>query len=221
MKNIILFILLIASFGASAQNQDVNPYGGKYYNDHSNYRMAGANGLPRTDHTNLDTLTNVLKGDLRFDTLNSVGVIYDGTAWVDLAWSYSNSAILRQASLTITTAQVLALNSTPLTIVAAPSAGYAIEVISATFKMVYATTQYATNFNIQLITYGANVEQAEVSSLNASVSTIRALDISSTNAPTATQILENAALNVTVETGNPTAGDSDITVYVTYRIITL
>jgi hypothetical protein len=84
MKKLILFVLLIASFGASAQNQDVNPYGGIYYNDHSNYRMEGANGLPRTDHTNLDTLTNVLKGDLRFDTLNAVVVVYNGTTWVDL-----------------------------------------------------------------------------------------------------------------------------------------
>ena len=84
MRKLILFVLLIASFGATAQNQDVNPYGGIYYNDHSNYRMYGANGLPRTDHANLDTLTNVLKGDLRFDTLNAVVVVYNGTAWVNL-----------------------------------------------------------------------------------------------------------------------------------------
>jgi len=82
MKNLILFVLLFASIGASAQNQDANPYGGIYYNDNSNYRMSGANGLPRTDHANIDTLTNVLKGDLRFDTLNAVVVVYDGTAWV-------------------------------------------------------------------------------------------------------------------------------------------
>lgn len=81
--------LVFFAMAATAQNQDANPYGGIYYNDHSNYRMYGANGLPRTDHTNLDTLTNVLKGDLRFDTLNSVVVVYDGTAWVDLSSSSS------------------------------------------------------------------------------------------------------------------------------------
>jgi hypothetical protein len=32
-------------------------------------------------------------------------------------------------------------------------------------------------------------------------------------------IIENTALVVTTRTGNPTAGDSDITVYVLYRII--
>lgn len=82
----VLFALALSCFAvaAFAQNQDVNPYGGIYYNDHSNYRMSGANGLPRTDRANIDTLTNVLKGDLRFDTLNSVVVVYDGTAWVNL-----------------------------------------------------------------------------------------------------------------------------------------
>ena len=90
MKNLILFVLLFASIGASAQNQDANPYGGIYYNDNSNYRMSGANGLPRTDHANIDTLTNVLKGDLRFDTLNAVVVVYNGTAWVNLEGGGNN-----------------------------------------------------------------------------------------------------------------------------------
>jgi len=170
---------------------------------------------PSTDHTQPTpawSATDIYKGELFINQADNV------------VWSRGDDGVFcigGTAKLNIATADVLTLNTTPIEIVAAPGAGYAIQVISASFKMVYVTTQYATNFNIQLLTSGANVEQAEVDSLNASVSTIRALDISSTNAPTATQIIENAALNVTVETGNPTAGDSDITVYVTYRIITL
>jgi hypothetical protein len=38
---------------------------------------------------------------------------------------------------------------------------------------------------------------------------------------TSTQVIENAALQVKVATGNPTAGNSGIKVYVLYRIITL
>ena len=78
MKKLISILMVLISFGAMAQDGHI------IYNDHSNYRMYGANGLPRTDHANVDTLTNVLKGDLRFDTLNSVVIVYDGTAWVDL-----------------------------------------------------------------------------------------------------------------------------------------
>jgi len=128
---------------------------------------------------------------------------------------------IKEASLTIASADVLTLNTTPIEIVAAPGVGFAIEVLSASFKMVYVTTQYATNFNIQILTSGANTQQLEIDALNASVTTNRTFEKSFTNAPTATQLLENAAVNVTVETGDPTAGDSDITVYVTYRIITL
>ena len=88
----VLFALALSCFAvaAFAQNQDVNPYGGIYYNDHSNYRMSGANGLPRTDRANIDTLTNVLKGDLRFDTLNAVVVVYDGAAWVNIPTGGNN-----------------------------------------------------------------------------------------------------------------------------------
>jgi hypothetical protein len=221
MRKLILFVLLIASIGATAQNQDVNPYGGIYYNDHSNYRMYGANGLPRTDHANIDTLTNVLKGDLRFDTLNAVVVVYDGTAWVDLAFSYSNSAIVRDASLTIVTADVLHLNTTPIEIVSAPGAGYAIEVISASMKMVYNSATYATNTSLELLTAGATNSQASTVIKNSASTIRRFADATTLASATATQLVDNAALNVTVASGDPTAGDSDITVYVTYRIITL
>lgn len=106
-KVLIGFIAIMAlccfAVASFAQNQDANPYGGIYYNDHQNYRMYGANGLPRTDHANLDTLTNVLKGDLRFDTLNSVVVVYDGTDWVDILsgslWSNTGNYIY-QTTLT-------------------------------------------------------------------------------------------------------------------------
>jgi len=219
MKKLIIFVLLIASIGASAQNQDVNPYGGRYYKDQSNIRGYGANGLPRTDHANLDTLTNVLKGDLRFDTLNSVVIVYDGTAWVDLAWSYSNSAILRQASLTITTAQVLALNTTPLEIIAAPPVGTAIEVTSAIMKLDFNTTQYATNTSL-ILENPSSTEMQCVNVINQAADAFSRFEFEF-GATAGVQYVENEAVNLTTLTGDPTAGDSDITVYVTYRIITL
>ena len=220
MKKLILFFLLISSFGAMAQNQDAQPYGGIYYGDHSNQRFYGAFGIPRTDHTNIDTLTNVLKGDLRFDTLNSVVVVYNGTAWVDLAWSYSNSAIIRQASLTIATADVLTLNATPIEIVAAPGAGFAIEVISATFKSTFNSVSYATNIDIDIRTIGSSVNlTTNVAKLGFTANTINLFALKAD--PAADQIIENTGIEVFVETGDPTAGNSDIKVYVTYRIITL
>jgi len=121
------------------------------------------------------------------------------------------------ASLTIASADVLTLNTTPLTIVPAV-AGYAIEVVSASRKLDFNTTPYATNTILQLITSGATSEQAQAK-INSSVSNNLCMDKSTPGSATSTQLIANADLQVTVQTGNPTAGDSDIEVFVLYRVI--
>lgn len=125
---------------------------------------------------------------------------------------------IRCGSVTIPTAQVLTLNTVPVEIVAAPGAGYAIEVISGVSSIVYNSVTYATNTTIGLISAGADDSQYELDFLAATITKKNVLspNLSSNNR---TQMLENTALNVTVQTGDPTAGDSDITVYVTYRLI--
>lgn len=116
----LLMSLMCFAVAAFAQNQDANPYGGIYYNDVVNQRGYGANGLPRTDHANLDTLTNVLKGDLRFDTLNSVVVYYDGTEWVDIVSSGgTNDTII------VSTLQVLCDSSSVNQVLSNTGNGYA------------------------------------------------------------------------------------------------
>jgi hypothetical protein len=122
------------------------------------------------------------------------------------------------ASLTIASADVLQLNSTPLTIVAAQGAGTVIEVISASLKLDFNSVAYATNTQLQLLINGA--AQYQIAFNNAVLSTssdtfnsVGKLALAGTN------IVENADLQVTVGTGDPTAGDSDITINVLYRII--
>lgn len=131
---------------------------------------------------------------------------------------------VKEASLTIASADVLQLNTTPLTIVAATGVGTAIEVLSACVSIDYGTTPYAINVGLSLrCDDGGSVEPQVISltALNASTSSIRKLTVDSTFAAADSQISENIPLEVYVPTGNPTVGDSDITVYVTYRIITL
>lgn len=125
------------------------------------------------------------------------------------------------ASLSIASADVLQLNSTPLTIVSAAGAGKAIEVISASVKVNFNTAAYATNVYIMLINSGATDEQFGAGILNASVSTIRKLQEVTTTTASDTQIIANTDLQVQVKTGDPATGDSDIDVFVLYRIITV
>jgi hypothetical protein len=165
------------------------------------------------DHTDGTWIaTDIYKGELFYNQA-------DGVLWT--RGDSGIECIQGTAKLTIATADVLHLNTTPIEIVAAPGAGYAIEVISASMKMVYVSATYATNTSLELITAGATNSQASTVIKNSASTIRRFADATTLASATATQLVENAALNVTVASGDPTAGDSDITVYCTYRIITL
>jgi len=88
------------------------------------------------DHTDGTWIaTDIYKGELFFNQADGV------------LWSRDDSGVVclgGSASLTIASADVLTLNTTPLTIVGAV-AGYAIEVISASVKIDSPGAPYATN----------------------------------------------------------------------------
>lgn len=125
------------------------------------------------------------------------------------------------ASLSIASADVLQLNSTPLTIVSAAGAGNAIEVVSASVKINFNTAAYATNIQLELICSGADLEQFRMPCLDATVSKVVRMYPVSSIAAGNTQIITNTDLQVSVSSGDPTAGDSEIDVFVLYRIITV
>jgi len=163
------------------------------------------------DHTDGTWIaTDIYKGELFFNQADGVLWSRDDNGLVCLGGS---------ASLTIASADVLTLNSTPLTIVGAV-AGYAIEVVSASLKIDYNSAAYAKNTTLTLITSGATEAQAD-NSIDATVSRTGKFRHRSTSGSlaTTTQLITNADLQVSVDTGDPTAGDSDITVYVNYRLI--
>ena len=163
------------------------------------------------DHTDGTwTATDIYKGELFFNQADGV------------LWSRDDNGVVclgGSASIELTAAQVLSLNSTPITIVGAVS-GYAIEVVSASLKIDYNTTAYATNTMMTLITSGATEPQAD-NSIDATVARTGRFRHRSTSgvSATATQMITNADLQVSVDAGNPTAGDSTVAVFVNYRLI--
>ena len=163
------------------------------------------------DHTDGTWIaTDIYKGELFYNQA-------DGVLWT--RGDSGIECIQGTAKLTIATADVLTLNTTPIEIVAAPGAGYAIEVISASLKMVYNSVAYATNTALSLVTNTANLFQfqTEIAQTADCFSKFESEDA----APDNIQFVENEALMLKVETGDPDSGDSDMTVYVTYRIINL
>ena len=163
------------------------------------------------DHTDGTWIaTDIYKGELFFNQADGV------------LWSRDDNGVNclgGSVALTIASADVLTLNTTPITIVGAVS-GYAIEVVSASLKIDYNTTAYATNTTLTLTTSGATEAQAD-NSIDATVARVGKFRHRSTSGSlsTTTQLIVNADLQVSVDTGNPTAGDSDITVFVNYRLI--
>lgn len=120
----------------------------------------------------------------------------------------------------LSAANIIALNSTPLTAISAPGAGYAIEVISATAKMIWGSVAF-NNGIIQLKTDTATAAQMISGStfLNATTdSDSRFVNVSNTSG---LQVVENKALTITSAADSGTSGDSTVKVYIAYRIITI
>ncbi|PCI20870.1 hypothetical protein COB64_01265 [Candidatus Wolfebacteria bacterium] len=123
------------------------------------------------------------------------------------------------------TNKVLDLNSTPLELIPAPTGpGQAIEVISV-FVGTDAdalTTPYDKNTKLVVIAGPTDrLTFIDDSILRSTVGRNIIMGKQPSFGTTLSQIIENAAVNVTVLTGNPQNGDSPITIYALYRIVDL
>jgi hypothetical protein len=128
------------------------------------------------------------------------------------------------ASLTIASADVLQLNSTPKQFGISVPSGYAARIISLDGKIVYGSSTYATNGNLVVRCVGTSSPQGGWTGtqfLFATTSRTSTATLTSGTSATSNQLIDGADLEVFVETGDPTAGDSEITVTVLYRIISV
>lgn len=124
---------------------------------------------------------------------------------------------LKRAQITLTTAQVLALNSTPITIVTG-IAGKEIQIVSASAHLKYNSATYATNVNLVLKSSSAGATEYQGKyDISYASDVIGAFELTGLQA----NIVTGDNLVATVLTGNPTAGDSDIVVDVLYRVTDL
>ncbi len=120
----------------------------------------------------------------------------------------------------LTSAQVLALHTTPITLVAAPGANTVVIVDSIDAKVVFNTTAYTGANNLEFrYTNGSGTKvTADMSSTfinSASSAYDHVGGIIAELTPTA-----NAAVVVAVPTANPGAGDSTIVFITRYRLLT-
>lgn len=162
---------------------------------------------------------------------NSVdGTVYQNTGTSAApVWSLVTNAASAgntiQVKTSFTAAQIKALNGSPLPLVPAQGAGTIILPISVIGRLNFLTTAFASNTTLNVGIAGA----ADPLFSNTTLLPVTAGAPIQPFFPLAqagvtgndNEYLANAALNISVPTGNPTAGLGSLDVYTTYAVITL
>lgn len=118
--------------------------------------------------------------------------------------------------VSLSSAQILALNTTPIEAIAAPGAGKVIVIHQMTAKLTYNTATYGgANSAISLVDSSLH-SLASCTILASTSDTIRRATLDGDKV-----IDENSAIDLYVSLGDPTTGDSPVDVYITYEIIEL
>jgi hypothetical protein len=139
---------------------------------------------------------------------------------------YINGVVLNEDSLnqtstiTIPSADVLTLFTTPYLLIPSPGAGYYIQVLTAACKVNFNSVAYATSTTLNIYTDTATrVQHVFSNALNATLSRIGVSAQQGVSAAADTQLISNKGIYLQAQTTNPTLGNSDIIIYLTYRII--
>lgn len=167
-------------------------------------KIGGASGL------------DVYVGDIIYAIDENAG----GTqAGVGASWAICHSQSASDnptfyAEISLSSAQILDLNATPITLVAAPGAGKVIVPLTYVVSYTYVSAAYAANVDLRAryTTGGFN-----------SIYTLSAVASSNqiTTPQSLTSVIANEPIQAFVGTGNPTTGDGTIKIGVYYKIHTL
>jgi hypothetical protein len=123
------------------------------------------------------------------------------------------------AEIAITSTEMLALNATPKTLVAAPGAGYVTEFISALLILDYVSAAYANNGILGVYeTNAAGEVQSDTVDLATFLAQVADTMVLLQALSADTPMLANKALVLTMATGESITGDSPVRVKIAYRI---
>ena len=135
-------------------------------------------------------------------------------------FTYSKDIPITQ-KIPVTSSQINNMFSNPIATGISVQAGCAAQILDVYARITYATTPYATNTNINIAFQTAPTQSIwqQNTLLTDTATTIRRF--TKTSGAGAEIVIDNDSFVITNTSGDPTAGDSDIDVYITYKIITL
>lgn len=169
---------------------------------------------PRVTTAQKTSISTPATGLMVYDTNDAEHSAYNGAEWETVG-------VTKRIKKSLTNGEILALNATPIEVIPAPGAGYAVEILSATLRFNYGSAAFATNTTLRLRNPSAtNPQYFSTSFLSNTATKI----ILANRNPSATNsaVVENEKIEAFVPTGNPTSGTgSTVDIYLTYRIITL
>lgn len=125
---------------------------------------------------------------------------------------------IKEATISVTPAEVALLATAPKELVSAQGAGTIVEVISASVRVLTPGVPYATNTNL-IVQGGAGIlYQCDC------LATTQQRRYKFQEYPLVSELFPqlnvNAAVNLSVENGDPVGGTNELEVYVLYRVIT-
>jgi len=164
--------------------------------------------------------TDIYEGEAFLNVTDARLYTRAGSTIKEIGLQNSLVGTVQYATRTLTSAEILALGTTPITLIAAPGTGKAIWVKNVVTRLNFNTTAYNTN-TLYLKLDGASDNVGEMSQyLNSTVSRFGKFYIDSdffVNT-TNTVVLENQALFIKTS-ANPTTGNSTMDILVEYQIL--
>lgn len=154
-------------------------------------------------------------------TPRAMGIVTSDGTNIYMVFAPRGEGGLQRSAGTITSAQVLALNGTPQTIVAAPGAGFVLELISVHLWLDYNSTQYVIDPGEDLAVKYTNALGIQLATIASSGFLTAANDEHRFVRPTTTAAYEpvaNAPLVLHMLVGEVATGNSDLKYEVFYRI---
>ena len=134
----------------------------------------------------------------------------------------ADAEILARVKVTLSSAQILDLSDTPVTLIPAPGAGKAIEVIGFMARMNFNSTAYDTNTTLHILADTAQEPQFQSDDfLVATATVIQHFQQVVTLGTSDSTIIENKAITAFVPGADPLNGDSTADIYLSYLIKTL